>query len=73
MLNTSKIIALARKHVHANPTMESSARACLSDAINCHDAGNLESAQLLAIKSLRYSVGIFHKDCQRAMAAVSRA
>ena len=61
-MNTDKAIILARKHISNGAVMESSARACLADAIEQYNAGNYDSARMWAIKSLEYSVGIFHAD-----------
>ena len=61
---TEQIIILARKHIGGD--MESSARACLEDAINCQDKGLYESARMWALRSLGYSVGIFHPDYDKA-------
>lgn len=60
----SNVIRLARKNLGG--TMESSARACLADAINLHDAGALDAAKARALKSLAYSVGMFHPDYKKA-------
>jgi hypothetical protein len=46
--------------------MESSARLCLRDAVNLQERGLLEDAKSRALKSLKYSVGIYHPDYQRA-------
>ena len=61
---TEQVIILARKHIGGE--MESSARMCLEDAINCKDLGLYESALMWALRSLEYSVGIFHPDYDRA-------
>ena len=60
-MNTQKAITLARKHL-GQGQMESSARLCLADAIALNDEGNLCAAQSRALRSLAYSVGIFHPD-----------
>lgn len=39
-------------------SMESSARACLEDAVKQRDAGNNLDALAWAVRSLKYSVGI---------------
>jgi hypothetical protein len=65
-MNTDKIIILARRHL-TGAISESSARICLADAIALMDSGETDFARLRAIKSLKYSVGIFHKDFQRAI------
>lgn len=65
-MQASKAIILARKHVGNGAVMKSSARACLTDAVRCFDNGDLNAAKMWAVKSLMYSVGLFHKDCQRA-------
>ena len=66
-MNTQQAIALARSHVADRPENESSARFCLRDAVNAFDRGDLDAARMWAVKSLMYSVGLFHKDCQRAI------
>ena len=65
-MNTYKTIILARKHLHNGATMATSAELCLSDAIKLYDDGDFTHAKSRAIKSLAYSVGVFHKDYQRA-------
>jgi hypothetical protein len=64
-MTTEQVLILARKHL-GQGTMESSARLCLADAVTQRDAGDLDAARRWAIKSLAYSVGIFHADYQRA-------
>ena len=59
-----KAIRLARKHVGNGALMESSARLCLSDALELFDAGKFDYAHARAVKSLGYSVGIFSPDYQ---------
>ena len=61
---TEQVIILARKHLGGD--MESSARLCLEDAIKCKDLGLYESARMWALRSLEYSVGIFHPDYEKA-------
>lgn len=63
-METSKIIALARKHLGGD--MESSARLCLSDAVKLYDDGDFYYAKQRALKSLEYSIGIFHTDYKKA-------
>jgi hypothetical protein len=64
-MDTNQVITLARKHLGAG-SMESSARLCLSDAVVLAGKGDLTNAKARALKSIQYSVGIFHKDYQRA-------
>lgn len=65
MRNTSETaFILARKNLGG--AMESSARFCMEQAIQQKDADNLKSALNWCVKSLSYSVGIFHADYQRA-------
>ena len=59
-------IDLARKHVGNGAAMDSSARLCLSEAIERRDKGELRMAELRALDSLAYSVGILHADYCRA-------
>ena len=65
-MNTDTILTLARKHLGNNAVMESSARLCLETAIQQYDYGQVETAKMWAIKSLSYSVGVFHADYKRA-------
>ena len=65
-METVKVIVLARKHVGNGAAMESSARLCLQDAVELHAAGNYDAAKARALKSLAYSVGVFHADYRRA-------
>ena len=67
-MNTEQAIILARKHVITGAQKESSALFCLSDAMDMMERGDLESAKKWAIKSLAYSVGVFHSDYKRAAA-----
>lgn len=64
-MNTEIAIRLARKHLGSG-VMESSARLCLADAIQCVEDGRLDAAKRRAIDSLRYSVGVFHADYRKA-------
>lgn len=63
-MTATKVIVLARKNIGGE--MESSARLCLQDAIELHAQGNYEFAKARALKSLAYSVGVFHADYQKA-------
>ena len=60
------LIQLARKHVGNGAGMESSARLCLEDAVRHYDDGNLNQANLHALKSMAYSVGLFAGDYRKA-------
>ena len=59
-------IDLARKHVGNGAAMESSARACLYEAIQFRDQGKLRVADMLALNSLSYSIGFMGEDYQKA-------
>lgn len=65
-MDAQKVIVLARKHSGNAAVMISSARLCLSDAVHLYDAGNFDAAKARAIKSLGYSVGVFHEDYKKA-------
>jgi hypothetical protein len=64
-MEITKILILARKHMSNGAAMESSARLCFADAQAQYDLGNYTSAKARAVKSLGYSVGVFHPDYQR--------
>ena len=63
-MTLDQLIILARKHIGGD--MESSARFCLQSAIEFRDNGFFDSARMWALKSLDYSIGIFHPDHKRA-------
>jgi len=64
-MDTNSVIIAARKHlIHA--IQESSARLCLADAVAAYDREDLLAARAWAVKSLAYSVGIFHADYRKA-------
>jgi hypothetical protein len=65
-MTLDQILAAARKHVGNGAAMESSARLCLADAVSLKDQGDFKHAKERAVKSLAYSVGIFHADYQKA-------
>lgn len=65
MISTDKVFALARKHLGSG-AMESSARICLEDAMALNERGLLDLARARALKSIAYSVGVFHADYRRA-------
>lgn len=60
-MNIDDVLVIARKHL-GKGVMDSSARLCLEDAIQLVEAGNFEAARTRALKSIAYSVGIFHDD-----------
>ena len=50
--------------------MASSAKLCLLDAVALMGSYDYEGAKRRALKSLAYSVGIFHADYQRVKAGL---
>jgi hypothetical protein len=67
---TIRLIALAHGRLGMG-TMKSSAELCLNDAVALLLLGNHKSARLRALKSLAYSVGVFHPDYRAAQAVAS--
>lgn len=61
-MNSFEVIQLARKHVNDGAEMQSSAQLCLSDAEALQSEGKCVEARNRAVKSLQYSVGVFHPD-----------
>lgn len=62
-----QVIILARKHLTNDAYALESARLCLSDANRIvEECGDLNAAKERALKSLAYSVGVFHPDYVRA-------
>lgn len=69
-MNANDAIILARKHIGNGAAMDSSARLCLTDAVALQDKGDLSAAKVRALKSLGYSVGVFHNDYKRVNQSV---
>ena len=65
-MTTSELLTLARKHLHNGAAMATSAEVCMNDAVQQYDAGDFQSARYWALKSLKYSIGIFHNDYKKA-------
>lgn len=65
-MNAYEVIQLARKHANNGASMQSSAQLCLQDAIDLQRQGKCVEARNRAVKSLQYSVGVFHPDYQAA-------
>jgi len=55
----SRAVEVARKHQHLGD-MSSSARLCVEDAEGTFDQGFFDTAHARALRSLSYSVGVFH-------------
>jgi hypothetical protein len=76
-MNANKVLEIARKHVGNGAAMESSARLCLADAVAMRDTAEtydeMVASARTALRSLSYSVGIFHADYQRVAAYVGGA
>ena len=65
-MNAYEVIQLARKHANNGAQMQSSAQLCLKDAEELQAQGKCVEARNRAVKSLQYSVGVFHPDYQAA-------
>lgn len=61
-MNSYDVIQLARKHVSNGAVMQSSAQVCLADAERLQAQGKCVEARNRAVRSLQYSVGVFHPD-----------
>lgn len=62
-------IGLALKHINEG-VMATSAQLCYDDACTCMMRSDYEHARTRALKSLAYSVGVFHEDYKKAAHAV---
>lgn len=60
-MKINKVLALAEKHVGAGH-MASSAKLCLEDARSLAAKGQPILARVRAMRSLQYSIGMFHPD-----------
>ncbi len=63
-MNTKKLIEIAKKH-SSKASMKSSAELCIKDAEFWLENSNDDLANVNAIKSLKYSLGIFSPIFQR--------
>jgi hypothetical protein len=66
---TLEVIRLAQSHLNNGAVMASSALSCCEDAMRLYVAGNDKAALMWSVKSLAYSVGVFHADHKVAQAA----
>lgn len=64
-IDSDKVFRLARKHLGDN----SSARACMADAMRQQSEGNLDLAIKWALRSLAHSIGICSPDYALAFKA----
>lgn len=62
-------IAVAKRNLALAGEMESSASLCLADAIAFYEAGQIDRFWERILKSLAYSVGVFHQDWQEVKRA----
>jgi len=60
-MEAHKILSLAEQHI-GKGSMISSAEFCLHDAMAEYAAGKLDNAKAWALRSMRYSIGVFHPD-----------
>ena len=63
-MNSFEVIQLAKKHVNNGAVMQTSAQMRLAQAESCQKLGMCVEARNHAVKSLQYSVGVFHSDYQ---------
>jgi len=61
-------IGLAHRHEDKRGDIDS-ANFCIVEAYRAYDREDLDAAYAWAIKSLEYSVGVFHKDYTTALEA----
>lgn len=66
MIAIPQVLNLARFHVADNATTETSARACLADAVKLFDDGLYDWARIRALRSLSFSVGMHSPVYARA-------
>lgn len=65
-LTTLEVLALAEQNLAANLGHVSSARVCYHDAQHLYAIGDDDAARTRALRSLSYSVGVFHSDYEKA-------
>lgn len=67
-MTTLELLMLAEMHVRNGAAMQSSALVCYEDAKRAAAVGDYALAKASAVRSLRYSVGVFHADYAKASA-----
>lgn len=67
-MTTASMIETAEKHI-GKGAMVSSAKLCLDDAVEMAARGDYRATRMWAMRSLAYSVGIFHPDYRAVEAA----
>lgn len=72
MTQVTELIELASKHL-GKGTMVSSAQLCYMDAMSLRSDGDYIHSMERALRSLSYSVGIFHADYQKAETILAKA
>lgn len=70
-MKATEIIALAAKHIKPGTSGADSAKLCLDDAEALLSRGLVEEARARALRSLQYSVGVFHEDYKAARQLLS--
>lgn len=68
MKTTEEVLELAKQHLDNGADMASSALSCFNDAQAFLAAGKPDLARRWAVRSLAYSVGIFHAAMVSAVA-----
>lgn len=64
-MTVQEVVDLAKRHL-GEGEMASSAKLCYDDAVRLLAKGKEEFAYQRALRSLSYSVGVFHADYKRA-------
>ena len=65
-MNAQQTIRVAEAHAYNGAQMQTSAILCLCDARKCFGRGQFDFAKERALRSLSYSVGVFHADYRKA-------
>lgn len=69
MTPIASLINAAERHAPSAGAMRSSADVCLADAHAAVEREDFRSARMWALRSLSYSVGVFHADYTAGVAS----
>jgi hypothetical protein len=72
-MTTAELLEVAKSHTHREQAHDKSSVFCIEQGIKLSTEGREDLARAWIVRSLKYSVGIFHSDFKRANQALEGA